>query len=60
MAQLLDGFRLMARNENDEKHEYWRNPNYVHSDGWGIAVKRLGNLNFIRKRLLVGKILCYF
>lgn len=48
--QLLDGFKLMALNEN-EKHEKNRdNPNYIHDDGWGIVLGKSGNLIEIYKR----------
>jgi glutamine amidotransferase len=50
IAQLLDGFQLMAQNRN-EKHEHWGDPNYVHGDGWGIVVKRLGKLECYKKEI---------
>lgn len=43
VARLLDGFKLMARNEN-ERHEYGDRPDRVHGDGWGIVTGRSGEL----------------
>jgi len=43
VARLLDGFKLMARNEN-ERHEYRDRPDRVHGDGWGIVTGRTGAL----------------
>ena len=43
MIGLLDGFKLMARNEN-ERHEYRDRPDRVHGDGWGIVTGRKGAL----------------
>jgi glutamine amidotransferase len=54
MAQLLDSFQLMAQNKN-EKHEHWGDPNYVHGDGWGIVVKRLGRFECYKKEIACWK-----
>jgi glutamine amidotransferase len=48
VAQLLDSFQLMAQNKN-EKHEHWDDPNYVHGDGWGVVIKRLGKFECYKK-----------
>lgn len=47
-AQLLDDFRLMAQNKN-ERHERWRDPNFVHRDGWGMVIGKYGRLECYKK-----------
>jgi len=51
LAQLLNDFKLMAQNKN-EVHELNReNPEYKHSDGWGIVVGKSGRLNLYKKEV---------
>ena len=49
MPKILDDFKLVAMNKN-EKHELnVNNPNFTHSDGWGIVVGKSGRLEFYKK-----------
>jgi predicted glutamine amidotransferase len=49
MSKILDDFKLVAMNRN-EKHELnVKDPNFVHSDGWGIVVAKSGKLDFYKK-----------
>lgn len=49
MPRILDDFKLVAMNRN-EKHELnVNNPDFVHSDGWGIVVGKSGKLDFYKK-----------
>ena len=42
---LLDGFKLMAQNEN-EVHEYRCLRTHVHEDGWGVMARSAGEVMF--------------
>jgi glutamine amidotransferase len=44
----------MAQNKN-EKHEHWGDPNYVHGDGWGIVIKRLGKFELYKRDIACWK-----
>jgi predicted glutamine amidotransferase len=47
--KILDDFKLVAMNRN-EKHELNVNdPNFIHSDGWGIIIGKSGKLGFYKK-----------
>jgi len=49
MPRILDDFKLVAMNRN-EKHELnMNNPNFTHSDGWGIVVGKSGKLDVYKK-----------
>lgn len=49
MNQLFEDFKLMAQNKN-EKHEYnENNPNFIHADGWGIALERSERIEHYKK-----------
>jgi len=49
MPRILDDFKLVAMNRN-EKHELNVNdPNFTHSDGWGVIVGISGKLDFYKK-----------
>jgi predicted glutamine amidotransferase len=49
MPKILDDFRLVAMNRN-EKHELnVKDPNFIHSDGWGIVIGKSGKLDFYKK-----------
>jgi predicted glutamine amidotransferase len=49
MPKILDDFKLVAMNRN-EKHELnVKDPNFIHSDGWGIAIGKSGKLDFYKK-----------
>lgn len=49
MQRILDDFKLIAMNRN-EKHELNADdPNFIHSDGWGIVVGKSGKLDFYKK-----------
>lgn len=55
MPRILDDFKLVAMNRN-EKHELNVNdPNFVHSDGWGIVVGMSGKLDFYKKAVACWK-----
>ena len=47
LARLLDGFRLMALNQNEE-HEYRHDPGHTQGDGWGMVTGRWGRLEWYR------------
>lgn len=44
VVNLLDAFRLMARNHN-ERHEHWGDREYIHGDGWGMVTGRTGRFD---------------
>lgn len=44
---LLDGFKLMAQNEN-QAHEYRFRRDHVHEDGWGVMARSAGEVTFHR------------
>lgn len=49
MPRILDGFKLVAMNRN-ERHELNVNdPNFIHSDGWGIVTCKSGKMDFYKK-----------
>jgi predicted glutamine amidotransferase len=49
MQRILDDFKLVAMNRN-EKHELNVNdPNFIHSDGWGIVIGKSRKLDFYKK-----------
>jgi len=49
VPKILDDFKLVAMNRN-EKHELnASNPNFIHSDGWGIVVGKSGKIDFYKK-----------
>jgi predicted glutamine amidotransferase len=47
LRELLDGFRLMALNQNEE-HEYRHHPDHLQGDGWGVVTRRDGHLEYYR------------
>jgi predicted glutamine amidotransferase len=47
LARLLDDFRLMALNQNEE-HEYRHHPDHANGDGWGVVTGRWGRLEWYR------------
>jgi len=55
MRRILDDFKLVAMNRN-EKHELnAKDPKFVHSDGWGIVIRKSGNLDFYKKAVACWK-----
>jgi len=49
IPKILDDFKLIAVNRN-EKHELnAKDPNFTHSDGWGIVIGKSGKLDFYKK-----------
>ncbi|GEM_PF-2735411 len=44
---LLDGFKLMAQNENGN-HEYRGRGHHVHGDGWGVMARSSGAVRFYK------------
>jgi len=49
MPRILDDFKLVAMNRN-ERHELNLNdPNFTHSDGWGIVAGKSDKMDFYKK-----------
>ena len=49
MAQILDDFKIMALNKNEEHEINKEQPELVHGDGWGIVTGRFGKLEFYKQ-----------
>jgi predicted glutamine amidotransferase len=51
VPKILSDFKLIAMNKN-EKHELnENNPNFIHSDGWGIVLKESDKLDFYKNAI---------
>jgi len=55
VAQLLDDFKLMALNKNEEHELNRKNPNFIHGDGWGIVIGKSGKLECYKKEVACWK-----
>jgi len=55
MQNILDDFKLVAMNRNEEHELNVDNPNFTHSDGWGIVVGKSGRLRFYKKAVACWK-----
>jgi predicted glutamine amidotransferase len=49
IPKILDDFKLVAMNRNEEHELNENDPGFVHSDGWGIVIGKSDNLNFCKK-----------
>lgn len=55
MPKVLDDFKLVAMNKNEKHEKNMNDPNFTHSDGWGIVVGKSGRLEFYKKAVACWK-----
>jgi len=55
MPKILDDFKLVAMNRNEMHELNVNDPNFVHSDGWGIVLGKSGRLRFYKKAVACWK-----
>jgi predicted glutamine amidotransferase len=51
IQRILDDFKIVAMNKNENHELNANNPDFTHSDGWGIVIGKSGKMSFYKKAI---------